>query len=261
MAKSFNEILLEGEGVNTEFKASFNDETILSLSAFANAKGGSVFIGVEDSGKIKGITIGKETIAKCLNEIKVKTSPSIMPDAKVHNIDGKTIIELRIQEYPIKPISFKGKYYRRNNNANHQLQTSEIAELHSQSLQKSWDAYPNPTASIEDIDLNKVSVFINKVNLGGRFILPIEAVDALTKLKMIQNNVPTNAALLLFAKESTNHNVHVGRFKTPSMILDDRMFKGDLYTLVEETMRYIISQIKVAFEIKGNTSQRTEIFE
>ena len=53
MHKSFNEILIQGEDINTEFKASFNDETILSLSAFANAKGGSVFIGIEDSGKLK----------------------------------------------------------------------------------------------------------------------------------------------------------------------------------------------------------------
>lgn len=58
MHKSFNEILIQGEDINTEFKASFNDETILSLSAFANAKGGSVFIGIEDSCKIKKLSSG-----------------------------------------------------------------------------------------------------------------------------------------------------------------------------------------------------------
>ena len=39
------------------------------------------------------------------------------------------------------------------------------------------------------------------------------------------------------------------------------MFNGTLFEMVEETMRYIISQIKVAFEIKGMPTKRTEIFE
>jgi ATP-dependent DNA helicase RecG len=86
-------------------------------------------------------------------------------------------------------------------------------------------------------------------------------IEALKKLKLIINDKPTNAAYLLFAKDIPPYNVHIGRFKTASTIIDDRMLKGTLYELAEETLRYINSRIKVAFEITGEKIQRNEIFE
>ena len=43
------------------------------------------------------------------------------------------------------------------------------------------------------------------------------------------------------------------------MLIQKDIYK--LFEVVEVTMRYIIGQIKVAFEIYGLTTQRTEIFE
>ncbi|MDL2297063.1 ATP-binding protein [Bacteroidales bacterium OttesenSCG-928-B11] len=58
-------ILQQGEGLHVEFKTSFNVETIETLVAFANAKGGAVYIGVTESDKIQGVPLGKETIPQC----------------------------------------------------------------------------------------------------------------------------------------------------------------------------------------------------
>jgi ATP-dependent DNA helicase RecG len=44
------------------------------------------------------------------------------------------------------------------------------------------------------------------------------------------------------------------------MIIDDRMIRGTLFAVVEEAMKFIISHLKVAFEITGKI-QRNEIFE
>ena len=66
--------------------------------------------------------------------------------------------------------------------------------------------------------------------------------------------------MILFSKEEMYYNVHVGRFKTPSYIIDDKMVRGNLFDAVEKTMQYIISHLKVAFEFTGKI-QRTEIFE
>ena len=59
------------ESETIEFKSSFNEATIETLVAFANTKGGTVFIGVNDDAIIQGIQIGKETIQKWLNEINL----------------------------------------------------------------------------------------------------------------------------------------------------------------------------------------------
>lgn len=80
-------------------------------------------------------------------------------------------------------------------------------------------------------------------------------------MRLLKKGQPTQAAMLLFPKIAPPYQVHVGRLKTPSHIIDDKIIRGDLFEVVEETMRYIIGQIKVAFEITGETTQRNEIFE
>jgi len=45
------------------------------------------------------------------------------------------------------------------------------------------------------------------------------------------------------------------------MIIDDKMVRSTLFEAVEETMRIIISHLKVDFEITGKKVERTEIFE
>ena len=61
-----------GEDIHTEFKTSFGDELIVTLVAFANGKGGEVFVGITDTKKIVGVEIGKETVQHWITEIKTK---------------------------------------------------------------------------------------------------------------------------------------------------------------------------------------------
>lgn len=250
------------ENQHIEFKSAFGESVIETLAAFANSKGGKVYIGVDDNGNpIKNFSVGKETFQQWLNEIKNKTQPSIIPEIEEIKFKGKEVVCVSIHEFPIKPIAYRGRYYKRIKNANHQLTAIEIADLSMQSLQTSWDAYRKHGMSLSDIDPIKAQKFIGSVNAKGRFLLEGTWQQSLEKLRMINGENITNAAWLLFAKEPPGYNVHLGRFKTPSTIIDDRMFNGTLFETVEETMRYILSQIKVAFEISGKTTQRNEIFE
>lgn len=98
------------------------------------------------------------------------------------------------------------------------------------------------------------------MNESGRFRLTGTPLECLTKLNLVINKKPTNAAIILFSIKDLLYNVHVGRFKTPAYIIDDKMIRGTLFDVVEDTMRYIISHLKVAFEFTGAT-QRNEIFE
>ena len=254
-------IIRQGENETVEFKTSFGKEVIETICAFANNKGGKVILGISDSGVIKGIRTNFESVQNWLNEIKQKTEPALLPDANVEVIEDKTIVIISVNEFPIKPISVKGRYFKRIRNSNHQLSAIEISELTMQSLHLSWDSYPAINKDIEDIDLAKVSLFIDKVNIAGRFSLDNDAIKSLEKLKLIKDEKITNACYLLFGKDETDYNIHLGRFKTESLIIDDKIVRATLLEAVEILMKYLISQIKVAFEITGETSQRNEIFE
>lgn len=108
-----------GEDSYTEYKSSFSDAVIETLTAFANTKGGKVLVGVDDTGKpIQGFTLGQETLQKWVNEVKNKTQPSIIADADVIRIKGVSIGELSVKEFPVKPVAFRGRYFRRIKNSN-----------------------------------------------------------------------------------------------------------------------------------------------
>lgn len=67
----------------------------------------------------------------------------------------------------------------------------------------------------------------------------------------IKVETPTNAAMILFSKENLRYNVHIGRFKTPSIIIADKMINGNLFDVLEEAMQTIVGHLKFAFEITG----------
>jgi ATP-dependent DNA helicase RecG len=249
----------KAEGIYSEFKTSFSDEVIISLVAFCNAKGGTVYIGLNDNGEAKGVLLGKETIAYWLNEIKNKTLPAIIPNVDVLPYIGKSVVAFSVAEYPVKPVAMKGRYYQRRANSNHLLSAVEIADLSLQSRQLSWDSYPYPDASFNDLNVEKINRFISKVNDVGRFALDTVPKIALEKLGMLQKGIPTNAAMILFSSKDLHYNVHIGRFKTPSLIIADKMLSGNLFDVLEEAMQTIIGHLKFAFEITGKSTERTEI--
>ncbi len=198
---TFDQSLLAGESQTLEFKTSFDKATVETLVAFANAQGGTVLIGVSDAGEVRGTTLGKESLNEWLVQIKSSTSPSIIPDLLAHEINGKTIVAIDIAEFPVKPVSTKGRYYKRVASSN----------------------------------------------------------QALEKLNYVQQGQPTWAAMLLFAREPLRHHIHIGRFKTPDMIIDDRQITDTLFEAVDQAMKFIISYIAVAFEFDGSI-QRKERF-
>ena len=91
-ALKIKELIKKGESETVEFKSSFNVETIETLVAFSNSKGGMVLIGVTDKNKINGVTLNNESLQNWINEIKNKTSPSIIPDAEIVEINNKQIV-------------------------------------------------------------------------------------------------------------------------------------------------------------------------
>ena len=255
--QAFDRLLLAGESQTLEFKASFDKATIETLAAFANAQGGTVLVGVTDSGRVQGITLGKESLNEWLVQIKSATSPTIIPDLQACEINGKTIVAIDVAEFPVKPVSTKGRYYKRVANTNQALNPNQIADLYMQTLQLSWDAYPAHHAKVDDLSSIKIERFVSQVNAGGRFALEVTTpIQALEKLNYIQQGQPTWAAMLLFAQEPLRHHIHIGRFKTPDMIIDDRQITDTLFEAVDQAMKFIISYIAVAFEFDGSIRRK-----
>ena len=155
-SERLTELITQGESARVEFKTSFQKEVIEALAAFANTQGGSVLLGVSDSGAIVGVTIQAETVQGWINQCKQATSPRLIPDVELVPIEGKTVAVLRVDEYPIKPVACKGRYFKRVGNANHQMTATEISDAHIKLINSSWDYHPDPEHAISSISPAKV---------------------------------------------------------------------------------------------------------
>ncbi|PWD97742.1 AlbA family DNA-binding domain-containing protein [Marinilabilia rubra] len=216
-SENINNLILEGENETVEFKTSFNNEVIETLVAFANTKGGNILIGVNARNQIKGIQINAESSQNWINEIKNKTLPSLLPDVEIVNIENKNIVVLSIQEYPVKPVSTRGKYFKRLNNSNHIIEISEVVNLHLQSFNTSWDFHINHEFKIEDISFEKVQKSIDILHSSGSKIID-DPYTFLIKNDLVRNEALTNAAFLLFSKKDTVlTTIELGRFQTDTI--------------------------------------------
>ncbi|MFH1708456.1 MAG: ATP-binding protein [Planctomycetota bacterium] len=173
---------------------------------------------------------------------------------------GKDVVAIRVDEFPVKPVACRDRYFKRVAAGNHKLSLTEIANLHMQSLQLSWDAYPEKGTAVRDLDSRKVRSFLARVKAGCRFRWTGDWRSVLGKLGFLNEGRPTHAAMILFGKADPPYSLHIGRFKTAATIIDDRMIRGTLFSVVEAAMQFIVSHLKVAFEITG-VIERREIFE
>lgn len=64
------------------------------------------------------MSIQAKTIQGWINHYKQVTSPGIIPDIDLIQIDDKTVAIISIGEYPIKPVVCKERSYKRISKAN-----------------------------------------------------------------------------------------------------------------------------------------------
>ncbi len=253
-----NTCITDGESIQVEFKSNFNNDVIEILVAFANTSGGVVLIGVADDKRIAGVSLYPETIQNWLNEIKNKTIPSLTPQYIVHHINSKQIVEFKIVEYPIKPVALKGRYYKRIGNSNHLFNIREISDLHLQTFNSSWDNYPSPQHTIDDVSLDKVANFIKLANQLRETPITDTPNSVLNKFELVKNRSVSNGCYLLFSRSAIQEaKVQAGRFNDPITIKDDFTIDCDLFGQVESILSFIKKQINKEVIIT-ELSQHTE---
>lgn len=196
--EQITKIVESGESDTVELKQNFDKDVFETVCAFANTKGGNIIIGINDKKMVKGIQLGKESINNWINQISQTIEPK--PRLKVEKLftKDKPIAILQISESQIKPVSFKGRYYKRVSSTNRQMNWEDITKLVLESVGTTWDEIQETRAEINDIDTEKVKKFIQLCNTTGRRPVPATEtpLDVLRKLELIKDNKPTRAAIL-----------------------------------------------------------------
>ena len=246
------------ESETVEFKESFDREVPVSAGALANTRGGTIFIGITDRGNVVGTLIGTESFKEWANTISQSTEPRLIPEIEELSREGRVVAAIRIRENPLKPVSVKGRCYRRVGASNRVMQPHEIAEMHLQSVGSSWDLTPAHNTTFADLDTAKIADYIRKANeTGRRNIAEDESPQTvLQKIGLLHGNTPTWAALLLFGKDPqrflSQATIHCGLFDADGIsVLDDRMVRGTIIKQVNDAIEFVRKNIRVAFVMTG----------
>jgi len=178
---------------------------------------------------------------------------TVSRDITLLDIQGKNVLVFEINEYPVKPIAYKNRYYKRVRNSNHMLSLEEIVDLQQQSLNISYDAYPLKE-SLKSLERPLMEMFVDKANATGRVNLRDDLLTNFTKMKIIQNGKPTLAALLLFGNHG--YSIHIGRVKAADTIIDDLLLKAPLITALDEAMVFIKKHINLSYDFDGSLQRK-----
>jgi ATP-dependent DNA helicase RecG len=237
------------ENLTTEFKSAYNKDVIETLVAFANASGGTVFIGVSDNARPLGINVDKATVQNWVDEIKSETEPTIIPAVEIFQSGGKDVVAFSVSEFPVKPVATRGRHFKRINNLNHLLNSSEIADEHLESINSSWDFYIDPNHTTLDLSREKMTAFATKIRRNKHIgLIQLSDADLLNKMEFLRYGKVSFGAYLMFAKGyCLISDVRMGRFKSDGTVSDHVLLSTDLFQEFDDIISYIKKHIAFTY--------------
>ena len=211
--------LRAGEDGRSEFKeVRFGDQGVLApntqelageLVAFANAEGGAVFLGVDDSGAVRGIPLDQVDMVEhwllnvathnCDPPIRLVIRKALLPSAAG---DEEHVLLAEVPRGLYVHRTSSGRYYTRIGSTKQDLTPPELARLFQQrGREYVFDEQPVLAATVEDLNRNRLEAFFGRSPT-------IPWLDLLRNTRVIFQDEdgmdrPTVAGLLIFATEPT----------------------------------------------------------
>lgn len=147
------------ESQNIEYKSVWKDEYLKWICGFAKANGGTLFVGVDDTGKVKHL----DNAGKLLEDIpnQVRDVLGLIVDVNLLQKDGSDYLEIIVETYPF-PISLRGKYYYRSGSTLQELKGGALSKFLLQRQGKKWDSVPVPNVTSNDLKNDTFDFFRKK---------------------------------------------------------------------------------------------------
>ena len=221
------------ETQNIEYKQSWRDEYLKWICGFANAQGGTIYIGIDDKGAVCGVA----NAAKLMEDIpnKVRDLLGIVVDVNLHEKGKKSYLEIVTEPYPY-PISYKGQYHYRSGSTKQELKGAALDRFMMRKIGKTWDAVPLPFLKVEDLDDKTLDTFRHSATRSGRMDEKDLAGDdksLLDKLRLVEGSYLKRAAALLFHPDPeryvTGAYVKIGYFREHANLLYQDEIHGNLF--------------------------------
>jgi ATP-dependent DNA helicase RecG len=250
--KQVLEIVKSGETQTVEFKRAVTKDFGKTMCAFANAGGGTIFVGVEDNKVVSGLKSDlldefQQQIYHAQQECVPNPLSSITPVV----INSLTVLVVRVPKLATGICYYRNEIYVRVGTTDHRISGPAIEDFLKKRQVLSFEE-ETTNAVLHDLDVDKIGAFLAKRNPG----IPFEKSKLATTLVTLRVAVSEpefhlkKSAILLFGKNPSQfipqNQVKLARFKGKIAvdILDTTTRAGTLTDNVIESTDFILRHIK-----------------
>ena len=204
------------ESQNIEYKESWRDEYLKWVCGFANAQGGTIYIGLNDDGNVVGV----QNVKKLLEDIpnKIQSQLGIVTDVNKHTKGGKDYLEIRVEPSTF-PISYHGEYHYRSGATKQQLTGIALSEFIMKKTGVRWEDVTVDNITVDDLDDESFKIFRREALRKKRMTeseLNVSNEELLRKLHLLTDGKLKRSAVLLFYHDpgvvQNGSYIKVGKF-------------------------------------------------
>ncbi len=255
---------MKSESQNIEFKVSWRDEYLKWICGFANAYGGTLYIGKDDSGNVVDLNEAEKLLEDIPN--KVKDVLGILVDVNLHQSEEGKFIEIHVEQYPY-PVNYKGQYHYRSGSTKQELKGAALDKFLLQKKGKRWDGVPVPNVSSIDLKQEAFDFFRKRAFRSQRIdeeSLTDNNEHLIENLQLKEGKFLKRASILLFhsnpEKYITGAYIKIGFFESDSDLRFQDEIHGNLFEQIEKTTELLFTKyIKALISYEG--LNRVETFE
>lgn len=210
----FEQVLSKGENLTVEFKTWIHVKdmrerislAVDELVAFANAKGGTVYMGVEDDGTVTGCNRYDEQ--KIMESIYDRTRPALFTEIEVIHYEGKDVLAIKVERDGTTYATSDGRCLKRLGRNSKPYYPDEMSNKYASIQSPDFSGQILADSTIEDINVLEIYNLKEKLKVRDpKSSLPeLEDMSFLRDLGLIKEDEGvdrlTIAGLLFVGKET-----------------------------------------------------------
>ncbi len=273
--QDISEIISNSEGPTVEFKRDISQRSDLAgeLIAFANTLGGTLLVGVEDSGEIVGVLDAEAVMNALANISRNNCRPALYPLIEQVTVQEKTLVVVKVEPQKGPPYeNNSGQCYVRVGNTKQLASPEQRARLLQRAGLYHFDETPVRETSLTDLDRSAFQAYFEKVS-NQKLEVTGESLEALLEAtRVVTTDLEgkkrlTVAGLLIFGREPQQtmpqSRVTAVRFlgDHPGVDrLNPQELHGSLPDLIQQSGDYAVQYTGMYSRIEGFTRQDIPLY-
>ncbi len=253
-----NFVLQEGENYLIEFKENVDKSLSKEITAFANASGGKIFVGIDDNNKVCGVEITNKLKSQ-IQDVAKNIEPSVL----VELLSFENILIINVPNGDNKPYHCSDGFFVRMGSNSQKMKREQIIDFLQQEGRVKFDEQIHKNFQFsKHFDTTKLNRFLRIAGLTKEFNDQI----VLENLGVLKDGKMVNAGVLFFSKsinllcEQAIITCAVFDGIERIKIINRKDFDDDIITNIDNALHFVKQAIKVEYVMTGE-AQRKEIYE